>query len=328
MHAETLATWTHQHVFLGRQHRRNERRTWAVIVLCTAMMLAEIVGGAVFGSMALIADGMHMSTHAGALLIAALAYTCARRYARDPRFAFGTGKLGDLAAFASAIALAMIALLIGWESVQRLLRPVPIAFPEAVAVAVLGLGVNLASAWLLADGDEHEHVPHHHAHGHAGELPDHDHQHRRDRDLNLRAAYVHVLADAAVSVLALVGLLTAWQLGWRQMDPLMGIVGALVIANWSWGLVRAAGAILLDMRPEPALVEAVRERLEIGGDRVADLHLWRIGPGHLAAAITLVCGHPAPPHVYKARLGGLSSLSHVTIEVEQCPGHNALPMAA
>src|SRR5579859_6647872 len=204
------------HVFLGAAHGANERKTWIVIVLCSVMMLAEIGGGSIFGSLALIADGLHMSTHAGAMLIAALAYTCARRYARDPRFVFGTGKLGDLAAFTSAVVLAMIALLIGWESIQRFVRPVPIAFPEAVAVAALGLGVNLASAWLLADGHDHRHDHDHHHHAHQ----DHHLHDHRDRDLNLRAAYVHVLADAAISVLAVVGLLAAWRLGWRWMDPL------------------------------------------------------------------------------------------------------------
>src|SRR5437763_14612338 len=183
----------HEHVFLGRDHDRAERRTWVVIILCTTMMVAEIAGGALFGSMALIADGLHMSTHAGALLIAALAYTYARRHARDERFAFGTGKLGDLAAFTSAIVLAMIAVLIGWESIGRLLRPVAIAFNEAIAVAALGLCVNVASAWLLRDDHDHDHAGHHqHEHRHDAPASGHDHGHRRD--LNLRAAYVHVLA--------------------------------------------------------------------------------------------------------------------------------------
>ena len=192
--------WTHNHVFLGADHARNERRTRIVIALCLTMMVAEIGGGMLFGSMALVADGLHMSTHAAALLIAATAYAVARRRADDGRFTFGTGKFGDLAGFTSAIVLAMIALLIAWESVGRLIDPLPIAVDEAIPIAALGLGVNLLSAWLLRD--EHDHADHHH---------DHDHPH--DRDLNLRAAYVHVLADAAVSILALVGLVTAREPG-------------------------------------------------------------------------------------------------------------------
>jgi cation diffusion facilitator family transporter len=318
MHAETIDAYRHEHVFLGADHSKNERKTWIVIVICGAMMIVEIGGGALFGSMALIADGLHMSTHAGALLIAALAYTYSRRHAHDARFAFGTGKLGDLAAFTSAIALAMIALLIGYESVIRLLHPVHIAFGEAIPIACVGLCVNLASAWLLKDD---------HAHGHS-RTHDHDHDdhhrhgHGRDhhRDLNLRAAYVHVLADAAVSVMAIIGLLTAWRLGWTFMDPAMGIAGAIVIANWSWGLARQAGTMLLDIAPDDHLEHEIIERLETNGDRISDLHLWRVGPGHMAAVISLVTHDPAPPHAYKERLADLSSLSHVTVEVERCVG--------
>jgi cation diffusion facilitator family transporter len=227
MHADSMDQWTHQHVFLGPDHARNERRTQVVIGLCASMMVAEIVGGILFHSMALVADGLHMSTHAAALLIAAWAYAFARRHAYDLRFTFGTGKFGELGAFASAIVLAMIALLIGWESIGRLMHPLPIAFGEAITIAALGLCVNLASAWLLREKHDEDHAK-------DGEADHHD--------LNLRAAYVHVLADAAVSILAVIGLVTAWQLGWLWMDATMGIVGAGVIANWSWGLVRAAGA--------------------------------------------------------------------------------------
>ena len=216
MHADSMDQWTHQHVFLGPDHARNERRTQIVIGLCASMMVAEIVGGILFHSMALVADGLHMSTHAAALLIAAWAYAFARRHADDLRFTFGTGKFGDLGAFASAIVLAMIALLIGWESIGRLMHPLPIAFGEAITIAVLGLCVNLLSAWLLRDEHDEDHAKSGEAHHH---------------DLNLRAAYVHVLADAAVSILAVVGLATAWQLGWLWMDATMGIVGAGVIAN-------------------------------------------------------------------------------------------------
>jgi cation diffusion facilitator family transporter len=315
MHSHSIDAYRHEHVFLGADHARNERKTWTVIGLCGAMMALEIGGGALFGSMALIADGLHMSTHAGALLIAALAYTYARRHAGDERFSFGTGKLGDLAAFASAIILAMIALLIGWESVGRLMHPVAIAFDEAIPVAVLGLCVNATSAWLLRDEDEHHGHAHHHHDDHAAE---HHHHHR---DLNLRAAYIHVLADAAVSILAIIGLVAGRQFGWIWMDPIMGIVGACVIANWSWGLVRAAGAVLLDLRPDAGLATEMRARLEGNGDRVADLHLWRVGPGHSAAVVSVVADRPEPPAAYKARLTGLPGLSHVTVEVVQCGGH-------
>jgi len=324
MHLHTIASFRHDHVFLGDDHTRNERKTWAVIGLCGAMMVAEIIGGAVFGSMALLADGLHMSTHASALVIAALAYVYARRHARNTHFVFGTGKLGDLAGFTSALVLAMIALLMGYESILRVLHPVPIAFDEAIPVAVLGLGVNLLSAWLLRDEHhDHEHdtayTPH----------PDRGHSHGHSHDLNLRAAYVHVLADAVVSVLAIVGLLAGRQLGWIGMDPLMGIVGALVIANWAWGLIRRAGAVLLDMLPDCTLSAAITQRLEIGRDRIADLHLWRVGPGHHAAVIALVSDQPEPPSVYKTRLAGLYGLSHVTVEVELCPGpHTAEETAA
>ncbi len=321
MHSETIDDFRHEHVFLGADHARNERKTWAVIALCGAMMALEVGGGLLFGSMALIADGLHMSTHAGAMLIAALAYAYARRHARDERFTFGTGKLGDLAAFSSAIVLAMIALLIAWESVGRLIQPASIAFDEAIAIAVLGLGVNIASAWLLRDEPDGHHARAHgddHAHAH----DDHGHhQHKHHRDLNLRAAYVHVLADAAVSVLAVIGLVAGRELGWVWMDPLMGIVGAAVIANWSWGLVRAAGSVLLDVSADPGLAREIRHRLERDGDRVADLHLWRVGPGHSAVVVSVVADVPAPPATYKSRLDGLTTLSHVSVEVHACPGH-------
>jgi cation diffusion facilitator family transporter len=323
MHAQTIETYRHEHMFLGASHARNERKTWVVIGVCGTMMAAEIGGGALFGSMALIADGLHMSTHAAALLIAALAYTFARRHVRDERFSFGTGKFGELAAFTSAIVLAMVALLIGYESVLRFLHPVRIAFAEAIPIAVLGLGVNVLSAWLLRDAP-HDHG-HHHAHDDHDEDHDHhphDHHHHDRRDLNLRAAYVHVMADAAISVLAIVGLTSAKVFGWVWMDPAMGIVGAIVIANWSFGLVRAAGAVLLDMQPGGGLAHEIEHRLEKGSDRVSDLHLWRVGPGHNAAVVSLVTDHPEPPEAYKAKLAGLAGLSHVTVEVHACPGEH------
>jgi cation diffusion facilitator family transporter len=319
MHSHSIEPWRHEHVFLGADHDRNERRTRLVIALTAAMMVAEIVAGALFGSMALTADGWHMATHAAALAISVLAYGYARRHAHDPRFAFGTGKLGDLAGFASAIILALIALLIAWESLVRLTAPVPIRFDEAIAVAGLGLAVNLVSAWLLHAGGAHGHAAHH-DHGHDHHDHDHDDDHHRHgaRDNNLRSAYLHVLADALTSVLAIVALLAGSLFGWSWMDPLMGIVGAAVIARWSWGLMRDAGLVLIDAVPDRGLAQAMRDRLESGGDRVADLHLWRVGPGHNAAVVSLVSDHPAPPDHYKDRLAGLPGLSHVTVEVQPC----------
>jgi cation diffusion facilitator family transporter len=305
MHAEAMEHWTHDHVFLGADHARNERRTRIVIALCCTMMVAEIVGGILFRSMALVADGLHMSTHAAALLIAATAYAFARRRANDRRFTFGTGKFGDLAGFTSAIVLAMIALLIAWESVARFIHPVPIAFNEAIPIAALGLGVNLLSAWLLRDEHGHDHH-------------DHGHDHRHSRDLNLRAAYVHVLADAAVSILAVIGLVVARGLQWLWIDAVMGLIGAAVISNWALALMRAAGAVLLDIRPNVELVRAVHDCLEQGSDRIADLHLWRVGPGHNAVVATIVSHEPQAPSLYKERLANLPGLSHVTIEVERC----------
>ncbi|QTB83533.1 CDF family Co(II)/Ni(II) efflux transporter DmeF [Burkholderia pseudomallei] len=406
----------HDHVFLGAAHGQNERRTWTVIALCTAMMVAEIVGGTLFGSLALVADGLHMSTHAGAMLIAALAYTYARRHASDARFVFGTGKLGDLAGFTSAIVLAIIALLIAYEAIARFLSPVPIHFDEAIPIAVLGLLVNLASVWLLS-GDHHGHGHHHghaahHAHGdeaqtistgagvfavsifedgvpsvfrispaakqaciagaratittiradgshqtfdmaergdrlesidaipephaftaivrlhgseHSLTFVEHEHAHHHGhggskdvtaRDHNIRSAYIHVIADAAVSVLAIVGLVLARAFGWMWMDPLAGIVGALVIANWSYGLMRDTGRILLDVSPDTRLADNVRRSIESGGDRVTDLHVWRLGPGHMSAVVSVATGDPArDSRFYHQLLKRFTSLSHVTVEV-------------
>jgi cation diffusion facilitator family transporter len=312
-------TSPHSHVFLGPDHARAERRTWAVIILCTAMMIAEIVGGALFGSLALIADGLHMSTHAGALLLAALAYTFARKYAADPNFTFGTGKFGDLAGYSSAIVLAMIALLIGYEAVTRFLAPVAIAFDEAIPIAVLGLLVNIASAWLLAGGHHHGHEHDHgHSHNHSHEH-DHSHDHgngAHHRDNNLRAAVVHVMADAAVSVLVIVGLLLARTFGWLWMDPLAGFIGALVIASWSVALIRDTGAILLDRTPDPGMAEKVKATIESEGDRVTDLHLWRLGPGHLGVIVSIATSAQREPAHYRQRLADFQDLSHVTVEVQ------------
>jgi cation diffusion facilitator family transporter len=309
----------HPHVFLGANHASAERRTWAVIALCGAMMVLEIAGGLAFGSLALVADGLHMSTHAGALLLAALAYSYARRHAADARFSFGTGKLGDLAGFASAIVLAMIALLIGYEAAVRLLAPIPIRFAEALPIAGLGLLVNIGSVFLLHDGG---HGHHHHDHDdHDDDHHDHGHEHvhaSAHRDNNMRAAVVHVMADAAVSIIVIIGLLLAKTYGWLWMDPIAGLIGALVIASWSIGLIRDTGAILLDMTPDSAFAERLRQAVESDGDTVADLHVWRLGPGHLGAIVSVrtVTGRCSAD--YHARLAHLPSLSHLTVEV--CSG--------
>jgi cation diffusion facilitator family transporter len=319
MHTHSLEPWSHAHVFLGAKHDRHERRTWFVVALTAAMMVAEIIGGTIFGSMAVVADGWHMSTHAGALAIAALAYRFARRHARDPRFTFGTGKFGELAAFTSAVILALIAAAIGYEAVTRLVAPISIDFEQATWLAVAGLGVNLVSAWLLFDED------HHHAHhSHADDDHDHAHDHGHHhhvQDSNIRAAYVHVLADAMTSVLAIVGLLAGRFYGWVFMDPLMALVGVCVILSWSVGLIRSAGTVLLDMVPDRHLAGAIRKRLEINGDRVSDLHLWRLGPGHAGLIASVVSDKPLAPSDYKQRLEGVAGLSHVTIEVHACEDH-------
>lgn len=296
---------THEHNFLGAGHVRNERRTWFVIVLTATMMVAEIAAGSVFGSMALVADGWHMATHAVAMLITALAYFYARRNAGNQRFTFGTGKLGELAGFASAIILALIALLIGWESLLRFQAPVPIDFPQAITVAIIGLAVNLASAWLLRGGH------HHHGHGHH-----HDHDHHGG-DNNLRAAYMHVLADGLTSVLAIVALLAGGYYGWLWLDPAMGIVGAVVIARWSWSLIRDAGGVLLDYLPaDEHLPDEIRNALKKEGERITDLHVWRLGPGHHGAIVSILSTEPETPSHYRRKLSHIHDLSHVTIEVE------------
>jgi cation diffusion facilitator family transporter len=412
-HAEMSAA--HRHVFLAADHARSERRTWWVIWLCGAMMVAEIVGGWLFGSIALVADGLHMSTHAGALLLAAMAYRYARRHADDPRFSFGTGKLGDLAGFASAIVLAMISLLIAYEAISRFFTPVPIDYAEAIPIACLGLGVNVLSAIILAGGGHdhgHHHGHHHHDHHDHHEHDDHEEAHRittrngtvllrvfeddtpphfrvypedgialsadhtrietlrpdgsrqvfglehrgpylestdqipephefvahlaidgethearfaehehahgaAARDNNMRAAVVHVMADAAVSVLVIIGLVLARGFGWLWMDPLVGIVGAVVIASWALGLVRDTAKILLDMIPDSAMQDKLRATIEASGDQLDDLHLWRLGPGHFGAILSVRTEHPRTVAYYRGQLSRFKSLSHLTVEIHK-----------
>ena len=332
MHTHSLDRHMHDHVFLGDKHEENARRTWFVVALTLVMMVGEITAGSLFGSMALLADGWHMGTHAAALGIAGAAYLFARRQSDNARFSFGTGKFGDLAAFSSALILGIIAIQIAYESVLRLISPVPIVYGEAIAVACLGLAVNLVSAWLLRDSHDHHHG---HAHGHAHDHDDdgdhdhndqdddhhhaHDGHHGHGHDNNLRSAYLHVLADAATSVLAITALVIGAFSGWRWTDPAVGLVGSVVIASWASGLVRDAGAVLLDASADDNLEGVIRARLESDGDRVTDLHLWQVGPGHRAAVISLVSDAPRQPAIYKEQLRDLENLSHVTVEVEHCP---------
>src|ERR1700730_17124996 len=276
MHTHSIEQWHHSHLFLGEKHDQHERRTWFVVALTAVMMVVETVGGTIFGSMAVVADGVHMSTHVAALSISALAYWFARRHARNSRFSFGTGKIGELAGFSSAIILTLIALLILFESAERLIHPVPIQFGEAAGIATVALAVNLVSAWLLFDEE------HHHHDAHADHDEDHHHGHARAHDHNLRAAYFHVLADAMTSLLAIFGLLTGRFFGWIWMDPLVAMIGAFVIISWAVTLIRASGAVLLDLVPNARLEQAIRRRLEVAGDRVTDLALWELRTWHSA----------------------------------------------
>ena len=300
MHTHNLHLWEHSHRF-NIEDDHAERNTKRVILLTLVMMIIEITAGYIFGSMALLADGWHMGTHAAALGITAFAYYYARKHSENPSYSFGTGKVGVLGGFGSAVVLAVIALLMGVESVQRLFSPVNIRFNEAIAVAVVGLAVNLISAYLLR-GRHH-----------------HSHQHGSGHDHNLRAAYLHVLADALTSLLAIVALITGKAFGWVWMDPIMGIVGALIISRWSYGLLIDTGKVLLDRDVNAEAVEEIRSIVESDSDnRVADLHVWRVGSHHLAAIISIVTHFPKPPDHYKKLLADHHEMAHTTVEVNPC----------
>ena len=277
--------------YLGADHRRNERRTWIVAAICAVTLAAQVAGGLLFRSMALTAAGLHMAAHVAALLTAAGAYALARRHAASPRFAFGTGKIGDLAGFANAMVLGMTAVLIAVESAQRLFAPQAVDYASALPLAAAGLAVTLVCMWLLKPTEQGRH------------------------DLNISAAHLHLTADALFGVLAIAGLLAGQRLGWRWADPVAGLAGACLVAQFAYGLVRRAVATLLDMNPSPELTAEVRARLEAEGERVVDLHLWRLGPGHHAAVAVVSAASPQPPQAYHARLKGLAGLSHVTVEV-------------
>jgi cation diffusion facilitator family transporter len=308
MHSHSIDQWTHDHVFLGSRHARHERRTWFVVALTAVMMVGEIAVGWFFRLDGAVADGWHMADPCCGAWDRRAGLSVRAPAGGNTSFTFGTAQVRRSRRLSSAIILAMIAVQVAYESVVRLIHPVPIAYGEAIAVAVLGLAVNLVSAWLLRDDHDHQHG-HDHSHAHG------DHHH----DNNLRAAFVHVMADAATSVLAIAALLVAMVSQWVWADPAVGIVGSLVIASWAVGLIRASGAVLLDVKADKNLETVIRDRLETKGDRVTDLHLWQVGPGHRAAVISMISDHPLPPATYKRRLGGLRGLSHVTIEVETCP---------
>jgi cation diffusion facilitator family transporter len=296
---------THDHVYLGASHDENARRTLWVVALTAVMMVGEIIAGSVTGSMALLADGFHMATHAGALSVAAAAYAYARRHASNRQFSFGTGKVGDLSGFASALVLGLIAFAIGIESVMRLFEPITVAFGEATLIAVVGLGVNIISAFLLSGSHDHGHE--HHDHGH------HDHG-AHSKDNNLRSAYVHVLADALTSVLAIAALLAGRYLGWVWMDPIMGIVGAVVIARWSWSLMRDTAAVLLD-RTDHHVAGEIQDLIESAGDaRITDLHVWRVGPQAHAAIVSVAAGAGVDAAGLRRILAPVHELRHLTIE--------------
>lgn len=323
-HHAALENLTHDHVFTGQREAESERRTWYVVALTAVTMVAEIIGGWWTGSMALLADGWHMGSHVAALGLAGFAYHFARTHADDRRFSMGTGKVGSLTAFSSALLLGVIALLMAWESLGRLADPVQIDYSTAIIVTVIGLAVNIASAFMLGGHDHHHgHDPHHHDHDH-----DHDHHHAGDHhhDHNLRAAYVHVVTDALTSVLALAALLGGLWLGLAWLDPLMGVIGAAVILWWAAGLMRQSARVLLDMEADPAIAAAIRQRIEADADnRVVDLHLWQVGTGHLALIVSLATHDPRPPGHYRALLGDIANLSHCTFEIIPCNDRRCAP---
>jgi cation diffusion facilitator family transporter len=275
--------------YLGVDHARNERRTWIVAAICAVMLVVQVAGGLLFHSIALLAAGVHMGAHVAALLVASLAYALARRRAGDARFAFGTGKLGDLAGFANAVVLGITAVLIAAESVQRLAAPEAVDYGSALPLAAAGLVVTLVCVALLRPRSGH--------------------------DLNIAAAHLHLSADAMVGVLAIAGLFAGQKLGWRWADPLAGLAGAALVAQFALSLIRRASATLLDMNPSAELTAEIRGRLEGEGERVLDLHLWRLGPGHNAAIAVIAAADPQTPDAYRARLKGIEGLSHLTVEV-------------
>ena len=305
MHQHPLKQWQHNHDFAVK-NEKGERSTLYVLILTAITMVVEIIAGSVYGSMALLADGWHMGTHVAAFMITIFAYRYSRKHANSPAFAFGTGKVNVLGGFASAVALAVIALIMLIESLHRIIDPHVIFFNQAIAVACIGLFINLFSAFLLKGNHSHQHD--HHSH-------DHNHEH----DHNLRAAYLHVIADAMTSVLAIIALVSGKYLGWNWLDPIMGIVGAIIITRWSYGLLKQTGPILLDASIEEDYQLKIKDTIEKDSDnRISDIHIWKIGANHYAAIISLVTHFPNTTEHYKGLLSHFHRLSHVTIEVNEC----------
>jgi cation diffusion facilitator family transporter len=308
MHTQQLDDWQHRHVFGQDRRRAGEPRTLVVVAITAAMMVAEIFTGVIYGSMALLADGLHMASHAMALGITLFAYVVSRRLAADRRFTFGVGKINSLAGYTSAVMLLGFALLMATESIERLFNPVQITFDKALIVATLGLVVNGLCAWILWS------TPHDHGHH-----QDHGHPHRHQHDHNLRAAYLHVLADALTSLLAIAALLAGMYLGANWLDPVIGIAGAVLVARWSTGLIRDSSRVLLDRQVEDDVAGELREAIEGGTtDRVADLHCWNIGPGINATALTIVSDQPKSPTHYKSLIPGHLNIVHSTVEIHMC----------
>jgi len=299
--------WTHGHVFLGHGHDRAEARARTAALVTALFMVVEIGAGFLYHSMALLADGVHMATHVGALGLAAGAYWLARRHADNSRFSFGSGKFGDLAAFSSAIVLGLTAVAVAAESIARLINPAKVAYGDALLIAAIGLCVNLVSAFILKDD-------HHHDHG------DHSHAHHGGHDNNMRAAYIHVLADAATSLLAIVALACGYYFGFGFLDPMAALIGAFVIASWAYGLIKDSAMVLLDADADPKLSGAIKSTIEQDlGARVADLHLWRLGPGHRGLIVSLISPDPTTAEQIKLSLRQhYPDLSHVTVEVAVC----------
>jgi cation diffusion facilitator family transporter len=310
MHTQDLSIWQHAHIFHS-DNRQAEKKTTRVVWLTVTMMVIEVVAGWLSNSMALLADGWHMGTHAGALGISALAYFLSRRFAADTRFAFGTWKIEMLGGFTSAVLLGIVGLTMIFVSVQRLLQPLTIHYEQAILVALVGFGVNLVSIFILQE-EHHPHEPaDHHHHGHA-----HGHA-----DLNLRAAYLHVIADAMTSVLAIVALLGGKFMQWNWLDPMMGIVGAGLILRWTYDLLKETGSILLDREMDTAMAADIRQALEDADVRVSDIHLWRVGQNKYACIVALVAKQPQSVAFYKARLQTHPELAHLTVEINQCVAH-------
>jgi len=309
MHIHTLKNWQHNHDY-AVIHKHGERRTFQVLALTSVTMVLEIIAGIVYGSMALLADGWHMSTHVAAFMITIIAYRYARKHADNPVYSFGTGKVSVLGGFASATALAVVALMMCIESIQRFFIPHEIHFNQAIIVAVIGLLVNITCAFLLQGGNHHSH----------------DHDSGLDHDHNLKAAYMHVLADALTSLLAIIALFSGKYFGWNWLDPFMGIVGALIITRWSYTLLRETGPILLDGSVDNDYVNDIAQKIESFADnRVSDIHVWRVGPSHFAAIISIVTHYPKDTAYYKELLRDFDTLSHVTIEVNTCAGEPCIP---